>query len=166
MSLRKWLSLRPWSVLGSAACLAIGVAQVPPKTTIPATKKKTLAAPAKAAPKPPEAPKQDTDEEKFAKRAARLWSLQPVRKPEVPTGVTKSANPIDAFIAETWQSKGLRPTAKADRATLLRRVSFDLTGLPPSAAEQEAFLQDEAPDAYAKVVDRLLKSDQHGVRWA
>ncbi|MDQ1473171.1 MAG: hypothetical protein QOJ99_4651, partial [Bryobacterales bacterium] len=52
------------------------------------------------------------------------------------------------------------------RATLLRRVSFDLTGLPPTAAEQEAFLKDESPDAYSKVVDRLLDSEQHGVRWA
>src|ERR1700709_2352456 len=73
---------------------------------------------------------------------------------------------MDVFIAETWQSKGLRPTAKADRATLLRRVSFDLTGLPPTPAGQEAFLKDDSPEAYSKVVDRLLASEQHGVRWA
>lgn len=111
-------------------------------------------------------PKPDAGDDKFAKMAARLWSLQPVHKPEVPAGVTGSTNPIDAFTAETYKAKGLRPAAKADKPTLLRRVSLDLTGLLPTPAEQEAFLKDDSPDAYEKVVDRLLASEQHGVRWA
>ena len=108
----------------------------------------------------------ETVKEQFAKRAARLWSLQPVVKPEVPAGATPSANPIDAFIAADYKAKGLVPAGKADKLTLLRRVYLDVIGLPPTAAEQEAFLADNAPDAYEKVVDRLLDNQQHGVRWS
>jgi hypothetical protein len=108
----------------------------------------------------------ETVKEQFAKRAARLWSLRPVAKPTVPAGVTESRNPIDAFIAEEYKAKGLVPAGKADKLTLLRRVYLDLIGLPPTAAEQEAFLADTAPDAYEKTVDRLLANEQHGVRWS
>src|SRR4051794_30093133 len=80
-------------------------------------------------------------------RAARLWSLQPVERPEVPGGATRSANPIDAFIAAGYQGKGLVPVAKADKLTLLRRIYFDLIGLPPTPYEQSAFLADSSPDA-------------------
>jgi Protein of unknown function (DUF1549) len=109
---------------------------------------------------------QETVKEQFAKRAARLWSLQPVTKPAVPAGVTASTNPIDAFIAADYKAKGLLPTGKADKLTLLRRVYLDLVGLPPTPAEQEAFLADPAPDAYEKLVDRLLENEQQGVRWS
>jgi hypothetical protein len=119
-------------------------------------KKKPAAAPAAT----------DPDAEKFAKRAARLWSLQPVQQVDVPAGVTESSNPIDAFIAAEWKEKGLRPAAKADKLTLLRRVSFDLVGLPPTPEQEQAFLKDDSPDAYEKVVDRLLASEQHGARWS
>jgi hypothetical protein len=98
--------------------------------------------------------------------AARLWSLQPVTEPEIPKGVTTSSNPIDAFIAADYKAKGLTPVAKSDKVTLLRRVYFDLIGIPPTVAEQEAFLADSSPDAYEKVVDRLLDDEQHGVRWS
>src|SRR4051812_13796301 len=108
----------------------------------------------------------DPDAAKFAGRAARLWSLQPVRHPEMPAGLTPSKNPIDVFVAEKYKEKGLQPVGRADKATLLRRVSYDLTGLPPTPAEQAAFLADQSPDAYDKVVDRLLADEQHGVRWA
>jgi Protein of unknown function (DUF1549)/Protein of unknown function (DUF1553) len=108
----------------------------------------------------------ETVQEQFAKRAARLWSLQPVTRPSVPEGVTASANPIDAFIAADYKAKGLVPVGKADKLTLLRRVYFDLIGLPPTIAEQDAFLADQSPDAYEKVVDRLLADEQHGVRWS
>ena len=107
----------------------------------------------------------ETVEQQFAKRAARLWSLQPVVKPEIPAGVTASHNPVDAFVSAMYQEKGLHPSAKADKLTLLRRVYFDLIGIPPTVAEQESFLRDESPNAYEKVVDRLLASEQHGVRW-
>ena len=70
-----------------------------------------------------------------------LWSLEPVVRPEVPAGVTRSSNPIDAFIAATWKQKGLRPAGPADKLTLLRRVYLDLIGIPPTPAEQEAFLE-------------------------
>ncbi len=108
----------------------------------------------------------ETVQEQFAKRAARLWSLQPVTRPAVPVGATASSNPIDAFIAADYKAKGLVPSGKADKPTLLRRVYYDLIGIPPTIAEQDAFLSDESPDAYEKVVDRLLADEQHGVRWA
>ena len=106
----------------------------------------------------------DAVKAQFAKKASRLWSLQLVVKPEVPSGSYR--NPIDAFIAGKLHDKGLTPAPKADKLTLLRRLYFDLLGLPPTVAEQDAFLADESPDAYEKVVDRLLANEQYGVRWA
>jgi len=94
-----------------------------------------------------------------------LWSLGPVTRPAVPAGSAASKNPIDAFIAVGYRDNGLKPVGPADRSTLLRRVYLDLIGLPPTPAEQDAFLQDRSPDAYERVVDRLLASDQHGVRY-
>ncbi len=85
-----------------------------------------------------------------------LWSLQPVIRPEPPAGTSRSSNPIDAFIAEKYKEKGLQPVGPADKLTLLRRVYFDLIGIPPTVPEQEAFLRDQSPDAYEKVVTRLL----------
>jgi len=96
----------------------------------------------------------------------KLWALGPLVRPPVPAGLTTSANPIDAFIAAEYQAKGLTPVGPADKRTLLRRVYLDLTGMAPTPAEQDAFLEDQAPDAYARVVDRLLASPQHGVRYA
>jgi hypothetical protein len=95
-----------------------------------------------------------------------LWVLKPVVRPEAPAGVTKSANPIDAFIAAEYKKRGLQPAGPADKYTLLRRVYLDLIGIPPSPAEQDAFLNDQSPDAYEKAVDKLLASDQYGVRYA
>jgi len=94
---------------------------------------------------------------------AKLWSLQPVARPPVPAG---AANPIDAFLGQAQKERGLRPAGPAAKATLLRRVHLDLTGLPPSPADVDAFLADDSPDAYNKVVDRLLADPQHGVRYA
>src|SRR5882672_7478457 len=99
------------------------------------------------------------------KQGVELWSQKPVVRPAVPAGVTQSANPIDAFIAAGFKKKGLQPAGPANKSTLLRRVYMDLIGLPPTPAEQEAFLKDESPDAYEKVVDRLLDDPQHGVRY-
>ncbi|HWY77475.1 MAG TPA: DUF1549 and DUF1553 domain-containing protein, partial [Verrucomicrobiae bacterium] len=95
-----------------------------------------------------------------------LWVLKPVVRPAIPAGVTQSTNPIDAFIGAQYQAKSLVRAEPADKRTLLRRVCLDLTGLPPTPEEQEAFLKDTSPDAYEKVVDRLLSSDQHAVRYA
>ena len=75
-------------------------------------------------------------------------------------------NPIDALVMATLDAEGLRPSPRADRATLLRRVTLDLIGLPPTPEEVDAFLADDSPDAYAKRVDRLLASPHYGERWA
>src|ERR1700722_3296903 len=96
----------------------------------------------------------------------QLWVLKPVVRPAVPVGVTQSQNPIDAFLAASYKAKGLRPAAPAEKQVLLRRVYLDLIGIPPTPAEQDAFLADQSPNAYEKVVDKLLASDQHGVRYA
>ncbi|MEO7414464.1 MAG: PSD1 and planctomycete cytochrome C domain-containing protein [Opitutaceae bacterium] len=95
------------------------------------------------------------------------WSFQPLTKPAVPTIKTPewSKTPVDNFILAKLEDAGLEPNAPADRRTLIRRVSFDLTGLPPTEAETSAFVADQSPDAYAKVVDRLLASPQYGERW-
>jgi hypothetical protein len=97
--------------------------------------------------------------------AEDLWVLKPVVRPEVPSGKTASSNPIDAFIAAGYESGDLKPVGPADKRTLLRRLSLDLIGLPPTLDEQDDFLRDESPDAYEKVVDRLLASEQHGIRY-
>src|SRR5690348_7109321 len=93
-----------------------------------------------------------------------LWVLKPVVRPEIPSDVTTSSNPIDAFIAAEYRARGLQPVRQADKRTLLRRVTLDFTGLPPTLAEQQAFEADNSADAYDKAVDRLLASEQHGVR--
>ena len=82
------------------------------------------------------------------------------------TPAPSSGHPIDAFVTATLKKKGLTPTALADRATLIRRVTLDLTGLPPSAEEVQAFVADNDPQAYAKLVARLLASPHFGERMA
>ena len=91
------------------------------------------------------------------------WAFQPLRKPAVPAN--GATNPIDAFLLARLKQKGLSLSLAADRRTLLRRATFDLTGLPPTPEETEAFLKDTAPDAYDKLVDRLLASPRYGERW-
>jgi hypothetical protein len=90
------------------------------------------------------------------------------RRPAIPATHDCSwvANPIDAFVLAKLESQGLSPSRRADKLTLLRRVTFDLTGLLPTPAEQDAFLKDVAPDAYTRLVDRLLASARYGERWA
>ena len=97
-----------------------------------------------------------------------LWSLEPVKRPSVPkTPFDRLArNPIDRFLFEKLAEKGLRPSPPASRLALIRRVTLDLTGLPPTPEEVTAFLADKNPDAYEKVVDRLLASPAYGERWA
>ncbi len=102
-----------------------------------------------------------------AKATETHWSFQPVRKVEIPSVSDPSmiATPVDAFVLARLESAGLTPSPKADRRTLLRRASFDLIGLPPTPEEVEAFVTDQSPDAYARLVDRLLDSPQYGERW-
>ncbi len=96
------------------------------------------------------------------------WAFIPPTRPALPT-VKKQAwvkNPIDTFVLARLEKEGLQPAPEADRATLLRRISFDLTGLPPTLPELDDFLNDTAPNAYEKVVDRLLNSPRYGERMA
>jgi hypothetical protein len=95
------------------------------------------------------------------------WSFKKPVRPGVPA-VSNSAwvkNPIDAFILARLQKEGLKPSAAADRRTLIRRASFDLLGLPPDPKEVEDFVNDSSPDAYEKLVDRYLASPRYGERW-
>ncbi len=95
------------------------------------------------------------------------WSFQRPMRPAVPMVQNSKwiKNFIDAFVLAKLEAAGIKPQQPADRRTLLRRVTLDLTGLPPSVEQQEAFLADQSPDAYEKVVDRLLASQQYGARW-
>jgi cytochrome c553 len=95
------------------------------------------------------------------------WSWQPLKKPAVPE-VKDAAwpkTPVDNFILAKLEEKDLKPNPPADKRTLIRRASFDLIGLPPTPEEVEDFLKDESPDAFPKVVDRLLALPQYGERW-
>ncbi len=93
-----------------------------------------------------------------------FWSLQPIREVAVPV-VNDASNPIDAFILRDLEARKWTLAPEADRATLIRRVSIDLTGLPPSYEQVKAFVSDKNPDAYEKLVDRLLASRHFGERW-
>ena len=96
------------------------------------------------------------------------WAYVSPKRPEPPAVTDKSwvRNPIDSFVLAKLEAEGLKPSPEADKATLLRRVTFDLTGLPPTAPEIDAFLRDKSPQAYEKVVDRLLASPHYGERMA
>jgi mono/diheme cytochrome c family protein len=96
-----------------------------------------------------------------------FWAFQPIRSPAPPPVADASwpKSPIDHFILARLEAAKLRPVRMADKRTLIRRVSFDLTGLPPTPEEVDAFLADESPDAFARVVDRLLASPRYGERW-
>ena len=96
-----------------------------------------------------------------------FWAFQPVKEPAVPQ-VHNAAwvqTPVDSFLLHELETKGLKANAPASRRDLIRRAYFDLTGLPPSYAETQAFIEDAAPGAYAKIIDRLLASPRYGERW-
>ncbi len=97
-----------------------------------------------------------------------FWSFRPLKRPVVPIVNTPgwARNPIDRFLLARMEAKALTPTAEADRRTLIRRTYFDLIGLPPSPEEVSAFLEDSAPLAYDRMIDRLLANPHHGERWA
>ncbi len=112
-------------------------------------------------------PAQTSRAERASVPPERHWAFQPVRRPPVPEvrGRAWVRTPVDAFVLARLEAVGLRPSPPADRRTLLRRVTLDLTGLPPTPDEQRAFLDDPSPDAFAKVVDGLLARPQYGERW-
>jgi hypothetical protein len=118
--------------------------------------------PRAAPPGPPAAPPVDFSE------ARKFWAFQPVRN-FAPPAVKNRAwvrSPVDAFLLASLEGKGLAPAPPAEKAVLLRRVTFDLIGLPPTPEEIREFLADRSPNAYEKVVDRLLASPHYGERWA
>jgi cytochrome c553 len=148
-----------------------GELRMPPKGKLSAQQIADLTAWVKrGAPAPKDAvriaagPKNDFD---FAERR-KHWAYQPVKAASLP--VVKNAAwcqaPIDYFILDRLEDAGLAPAAPADRRALIRRVTFDLIGLPPTPRDVDAFLADHSPNAFAKVVDRLLASPQYGERWA
>jgi hypothetical protein len=109
------------------------------------------------------------DVPKFSEAERNHWAFQPVRRPAVPvtlpTTGSQPDNGVDSFILAALQTDEFRLSPPADKRTLLRRVTFDLTGLPPSPAELDEFLADDSPDAYARLVDRLLASPHYGEAW-
>lgn len=98
----------------------------------------------------------------------KQWAFQPVGNPQPPKSAQDpwSRAELDRFVFARLQQAGLQPGAQADRRTLIRRATFDLTGLPPTSGEVDAFAMDTSPDAFAKVVDRLLASPHYGEHWA
>ncbi|MBX6311498.1 MAG: DUF1549 domain-containing protein, partial [Isosphaeraceae bacterium] len=141
-----------------------GEIRMPPKGKLPETAIRDLADwVRRGAPWP----KGHTAKDSKAEAAQQHWAFQPVRQPDLPvvqdTGWIKT--PVDAFILAQLEAAGLHPSERADKRTLIRRASFDLIGLPPTPEEIEAFEQDEAPDAYEQLVERLLASPHYGERW-
>jgi Protein of unknown function (DUF1553)/Protein of unknown function (DUF1549) len=104
-------------------------------------------------------------------QAQTHWSFKPRTDPVVPSYLDAASKSwartnVDAFVLRRLQAQGLKPAPQAERAILIRRLYFDLTGLPPTPAEVAAFVQDSAPDAYERLVERLLSSPRYGERWA
>ncbi len=158
--------------------------QMPPKSKLPSDEIATLTdwvkrgAPwgADLRPDPPGSAKPTAKSDKISKaefdERARYWSFRPIKHVSPPGARLNpgqagwARNPIDRFIAAKLAENRLVPAPPADRRTLIRRVTFDLTGLPPTPHEIAEFLADPAPDAYERLVDRLLASPRYGERWA
>ena len=102
-----------------------------------------------------------------SKTALDYWAYRPLKRPQVPSVQATDwvSNPIDAFILARLEAHGLTPAAPASKLTLIRRIYYDLTGLPPSPEAVEAFLNDTSADAYEKRIDKLLKSPRYGEKW-
>jgi hypothetical protein len=96
----------------------------------------------------------------------QFWAFQPPQPQSLPAGTTAGQSRVDAFLAAELAKQGLTPNLPADRRTLIRRVTFDLTGLPPTMEDVESFLADSSAEAYPQLVERLLASPQYGERWA
>ena len=145
--------------------------QMPPKARLAATEVATLTEWIRlGAPWPKEGPAQAATISEFnlAKRKAAHWSWQPVRDPTPPQVKQKDwpRTSLDSFILAKLEQNQIKPAPPAEKRTLIRRANLDITGLPPTPNEIDAFLADTSPDAFAKVVDRLLASPHFGERWA
>ncbi len=110
----------------------------------------------------------DATREEFTSDEKAFWAYQPVVATQPPPVDDDSwiATPVDRFVLSALSSHGMKPAAAADKRTLLRRAAFDLIGLPPTPEDVDAFLKDESPQAFDRVVTRLLDSPQYGERWA
>jgi cytochrome c553 len=147
-----------------------GDVKMPPKEKLPDDAIAALTAWVRmGAPWPEEAATAPVTHDDASVAAARTthWAFRPVRAPALPAvkDPAWAQNPIDRFVLSRLEEKGLAPAPPADRRTLIRRVSFDLTGLPPTPEEVDAFVNDPSADAYEKLVDRLLASPHYGERW-
>jgi Protein of unknown function (DUF1549) len=110
---------------------------------------------------------QTAQDDAFIGARGRYWAYQKVVRPAVPEVRDPwVSNPIDAFLLDAQHQKQLSPSKPLERAQLIRRLSYDLTGLPPTPADVDAFVIDKSTDAYEKLVDRLIASPQYGERWA
>ncbi|MEC8972651.1 MAG: DUF1549 domain-containing protein, partial [Verrucomicrobiota bacterium] len=107
-------------------------------------------------------PEPDSPDEWITEEERRYWAFQPIQNPPVPGG---AANPVDAFLLRKLKTNALGFSPPAGKRALIRRATFDLTGLPPTPAEIAAFLADETPRAYDRLIDRLLASPRYGERW-
>jgi hypothetical protein len=145
-----------------------GEVQMPPKGKLPDKVIADLTEWVKlGAPWPDEVAKTDGQTKTVAEVRHSHWSFQPVRKPALPAvkNAGQVKTPIDAFVLARLEVKGVTPAPAADRRTLIRRVTLDLHGLPPTPEEVAAFESDRLPDAYARLVERLLASPSYGERW-
>ena len=116
----------------------------------------------------PPATQQQSWEQRFEQALREHWALQPLRRPRLPKVKNRSwpRRPWDRYVLARLEQRGMSPSPPADRRTLIRRATLDLWGLPPTPEEVEAFLNDSRPDAYQRLIDRLLASPRYGERWA
>lgn len=156
----------------SALILAIRYADentaMPPKKRLPAEVVADFEAWVKMGAPDPRDGKAVTATELEKEKAKQHWAFQPVKAPALPE-VKNSRwvrNPVDQFVLAKQEAAGLKPSPQADKRTLLRRASYGLTGLPPTDEELQAFEKDKSPEAFEKIVDRLLASPRYGERWA
>ena len=138
-----------------------GEVKMPPKTKLPAAALEAIAAWVKMG-----APYPDAAAAIVADPAATHWAYQPVKPITPPATKSEVTHPIDQFIQKGLEEKGLSLASSADKRTLIRRVTYDLTGLPPTPEESDAFLNDASPAAYERLIDRLLDSPRYGEQQA
>lgn len=112
-------------------------------------------------------PDQDNNGKPITEKTSDYWAYRPLKRPQIPSVHSSDwvKNPIDAFVLAKLEEHGLTPATPANKLTLIRRIYYDLTGLPPSPEAVEAFLNDTAMDAYEKRIDKLLKSLRYGEKW-
>ncbi len=147
--------------------------EMPPNAKLPAKEIETLTrwvkagVPMKSGGTPLAADKHEPEGGKVTPESRNYWAYRALARPAVPEVKDKArvANPIDAFLLARLEPKGLTLSAPADRTALIRRVTYDLIGLPPTPEEIDAFVKDSSPNAYEKLVDRLLASPQYGEKW-